>query len=150
MAKGTRAQKTELHWTEELTQIDGVHIHDNHHLYMHTPLRVGGPVETWVRCSSVSGLRAAMPIVRKQSWRLHWPFEDWLVKDGGLNGIVLRLEGELEQIKTIEHGVNWVLLPSGLIWSAWKMPRKNCNNGLVLLVHHSCLRMQPNCLQDLK
>ena len=91
MAKGKRAKKTELIWTEKLAQIEGVHIHEHHHLFMHTPLRVGGPVEAWVRCNSVSALRAAMPIVRKQSWRLHWPFEDWLVKDGGLNGIVIRL-----------------------------------------------------------
>jgi UDP-N-acetylenolpyruvoylglucosamine reductase len=114
MAKGTRAKKTELHWTEEIAQIDGVHIHDNHHLYMHTPLRVGGPVESWVRCASVSALRTVMPIVRKQSWKLHWPFEDWLVKDGGLNGIVLRLEGEFEHIRSIEHGIE---LGTAALWS---------------------------------
>lgn len=114
MAKGKRAKKIDLHWSEELAQIEGVHIHNNHQLYMHTPLRVGGPVEAWVRCNSVSALRAAMPIVRKHTWRVHWPFEDWIVKDGGLSGIVLRLEGELERIKTIEHGVE---LGTAALWS---------------------------------
>ena len=71
MAKGKRAKATELHWTEELAQLDGVCIHDNHRLHQHTPLRVGGP-GSWVRCNTVSALRSAMPIVRKQSWRLHW------------------------------------------------------------------------------
>ena len=115
MAKGKRSKIAELHWTEELGQIDGVHIHGDHQLHQHTPLRVGGPVEAWVRCNSVSALRSAMPIVRKQSWRLHWPFEDWLVKDGGLNGVVLRLEGEFESVRTIEHGVE---LGTAALWSA--------------------------------
>ncbi len=115
MAKGKRSKVAELHWTEELGQIDGVHIHDDHQLHQHTPLRVGGPVEAWVRCNSISALRAAMPIVRKQSWRLHWPFEDWLVKDGGLNGVVLRLEGEFESVRTIEHGVE---LGTAALWSS--------------------------------
>ena len=114
MAKGKSAKKDDLHWNEELALIEGVHIHTNHQLYMHTPLRVGGPVEAWVRCNSVSALRAAMPIVRKHSWRVHWPFEDWLVRDGGLGGIVIRLEGELEHIKTIEHGVE---LGTAALWA---------------------------------
>ena len=115
MAKGTKAKNTERSWTEELGQIEGITLHDNHHLYMHTPLRVGGPVEAWVRCSSVSALRAAMPLVRKQSWRLHWPFEDWLVKNGGLSGVVLRLEGDFEHIRPIEHGVE---LGTAALWSS--------------------------------
>ena len=115
MAKGKRAKAIELHWTEELAQIDGIHVHDNHRLHQHTPLRVGGPVEAWVRCYSVSALRSAMSTVRKQSWRLHWPFEDWLVKDGGLNGIVLRLEGEFEAVRAIEHGVE---LGTAALWSS--------------------------------
>lgn len=115
MAKGTRAKKTELHWIEELALLDGVHVHDNHLMHQHTPLRVGGPVEAWVRCSSVSGLRSAMPIVRRQSWKIHWPFEDWLVKDGGLGGVVLRLEGEFEMVKAIEHGVE---LGTAALWSS--------------------------------
>ena len=114
MAKGTGAKKTVQNWTEELAQIKGVHIHDNHQLHMHTPLRVGGSVEAWVRCDSVGALRAAMPLVRKHSWRLHWPFEDWLVKDGGLKGVVLRLEGEFEQIRKIEHGIE---LGTAALWS---------------------------------
>ena len=117
MAKGKRAKHVELHWTEELNNIDGVSLHTDHHLHMHTPLRVGGSVEAWVRCESVSALRAAMPHIRKHSWRVHWPFEDWLVKDGGLGGIALRLEGELEQIREIDNGIE---LGTAALWSNLK------------------------------
>jgi UDP-N-acetylenolpyruvoylglucosamine reductase len=116
MARKKTAPK-ELHWTEELQAIEGIDLHGQHHLHMHTPLRVGGPVEAWVRCSSVDALRQAMPIVRKQAWKIHWPFEDWLVKDGGLNGVVLRLEGEFEQIRKIEHGIE---LGTAALWSNLK------------------------------
>ena len=117
MAKGKNAKTTELHWTEELAEIEGISLHTDQQLHQHTPLRVGGPVEAWVRCNSVSALREAMSTIRKQSWRLHWPFEDWLVKDGGLGGIVLRLEGEFEQIRPIEHGIE---LGTAALWSNLK------------------------------
>ena len=83
-------------------------------MHQHTPLRVGGPVEAWVRCTSV-GARTAMPLIRKQSWRIHWPFEDWLVKDGGLAGIVLRLEGDFEAVRSIQHGIE---LGTAALWSS--------------------------------
>ena len=94
MAKGKRAKATELHWTEELAQLDGVHVHDNHRLHQHTPLRVGGPVEAWVRCNFSQRIMVCYAYCTKTV--LEAPlklFEDWLVKDGGLNGVVLRLEG---------------------------------------------------------
>jgi UDP-N-acetylenolpyruvoylglucosamine reductase len=118
MAKKSKGNSTvDLHWTEELENLEGVNVHQDHQLHMHTPLRVGGPVDAWVRCQTIDGLRKAMPIIRKQAWKVHWPFEDWLVKDGGLNGVVLRLEGDFERIRRVEHGIE---LGAAALWSNLK------------------------------
>lgn len=116
MAKKTKAKK-KLHWTEEIAAIEGAFIHQTHNMSDHTPLRVGGPVDAWVRCQTVDALRKAMVFIRQQSWKVHWPFEDWLVKDGGMNGVVLRLEGEFEQIQRVEHGIQ---LGTAALWSNLK------------------------------
>ena len=111
------AKAKEIHWMDELTQIEGISLHTNHRLCQHTPLRLGGMVEAWVRCNTIDALRLAMPIVRKQPWKIHWPFEDWLVRDGVWNGVLLRLEGDFEKVQVIENGIQ---LGSSALWSTLK------------------------------
>lgn len=101
-------------WITELKSIETVSVLEDHSVAQHTPLRVGGNVDAWIRCGSVSGLRAVMGKLRQQSWRLHWPFEDWLVKDGGLNGVVIRLEGDLEHVQLQDDCIE---LGSSSLWS---------------------------------
>lgn len=102
-------------WITELKDIETVSVQENHLIAQHTPLRVGGTVDAWIRCGSISGLRTVMGKIRQQSWRLHWPFEDWLVNDGGLNGVVIRLEHELEQIQ-VQDGC--LEMGSSALWSS--------------------------------
>jgi UDP-N-acetylenolpyruvoylglucosamine reductase len=102
-------------WITELKDIETVSVQENHTIAQHTPLRVGGNVDAWIRCGSISGLRTVMGKIRQQSWRLHWPFEDWLVKDGGLNGVIIRLEDEMESIRVQD---NCIEMGSSALWSS--------------------------------
>ena len=58
-------------------------------------------------------------------WRVHWPFQDWLVRDGGLKGAVLRLGRGFEHITlsqeslTIGAAALWSALPSELQGEFW-------------------------------
>jgi UDP-N-acetylenolpyruvoylglucosamine reductase len=101
-------------WIDNLNSIDGIIAKSNQPLHHHLPLRVGGNVDCWVRCSSRKALLEALPIIRRHSWRLHWPFQDWLVKDGGIKGCILRLEGEFEKIVS---GEGFIELGTAALWS---------------------------------
>jgi UDP-N-acetylenolpyruvoylglucosamine reductase len=101
-------------WIKQLANIPDIIVAENHVLASHLPMRVGGTVECWVRCLSLAGIKQALPIIRRQTWRIHWPFEDWLVRDTGLQGCVLRLEGEFEQIRSNADSIE---LGSASLWS---------------------------------
>ena len=101
-------------WIERLNSIDGIVAQPEARISSHTPLRVGGIVDIWIRCQSREALKKAMPLIRKQSWRLLWPFQDCLFRDGGQKGILLRLEGEFERIEQAE---NTITLGSAALWS---------------------------------
>ena len=98
----------------------------------HTPLRVGGPAELWVEASSIDALESFTAAARSTNtrWRLHWPFSDWLVRDGGLQGAVLRLAGEFERIDVSEDTITvgsaalWAGLPSVIEGGLWDAIRK--------------------------
>ena len=86
-------------------------------LARHTPLRVGGPVELWVEASDTEGLHDFLRLAREAGgkWRVHWPFADWLVRDGGLRGTVLRLG---EAFERIDLNADTITLGSAALWSA--------------------------------
>ena len=101
-------------WIKQLANIPGIIVAENHLLATHLPMRVGGPVECWIRCLSLGGIKQALPIIRRQTWRIHWPFEEWLVRDSGIHGCVLRLEGDFEQIRVYPDAIE---LGSAALWS---------------------------------
>jgi len=102
---------------EELRDIPGVFLRPEEPMAKHTPLRVGGPVELWVEACNSKGLESFLNQARQVGgkWRIHWPFSDWLVRDGGLKGTVLRLGTDFEAINLSEHSVE---LGSSALWSA--------------------------------
>lgn len=101
-------------WIEQLNSIDGIVALPKAQISSHTPLRVGGSVEAWVRCQNKIALKKAISIIRKQHWKVLWPFQDCLFRDGIQNGILLRLEGEFEQIIQKEDSIQ---LGSSALWS---------------------------------
>lgn len=98
----------------------------------HVPLRVGGPAELWAEASSLSALEAFTAAARSTNtrWRLHWPFSDWLVRDGGVQGAVLRLAGAFERIDVSNDSITmgsaalWSGLPSSIEGGLWDAIRK--------------------------
>ena len=101
-------------WIENLYTIDGIIATSAESLASHTPLRVGGTVDAWVRCQNKTALLKAASLLRKQNWKIHWPFQDILFRDGTQKGIVLRLEDEFEKISQQEHSIQ---LGSSALWS---------------------------------
>ena len=93
----------------------------------HLPLRVGGPVELWVEAEDEESLQRLLSHARAAGgkWRVHWPFCDWLVRDGGLKGTVIRLGQAFEKIvvheDTIELGSTacWSAIPQEVTGGLW-------------------------------
>jgi UDP-N-acetylmuramate dehydrogenase len=102
-------------WIEQLNAINGILATPNAMIASHTPLRVGGRVDAWVRCQNRDALRKAMPLIRKQNWKTHSPFQDCLFRDGSQKGILLRLEGDFEQIIQTEDSIQ---LGSSALWTS--------------------------------
>ena len=93
----------------------------------HTPLRVGGPVELWVEATEDDALQRVLQEAKAAGgkWRVHWPFGDWLVRDGGLRGTVIRLGHAFETITVDDETVTmgaaalWSALPESLEGGLW-------------------------------
>ena len=102
-------------WIDKLNEVDGIIAKSHHPVHPHLPMRVGGPADCWVRCSTLTALRESLPLIRRKTWRIHWPFQDWLVRDGGVQGCVLRLEGEFE---TVWRTREYIELGSAALWSS--------------------------------
>jgi UDP-N-acetylmuramate dehydrogenase len=85
-----------------LAAIEGVDARVEEPLAHHTPLRVGGPVELWVVVHSVDALKDVLRLIRAHSlgFKVHWPFQDWIVRDGGLAGVVVRPGRGFEGLST--------------------------------------------------
>jgi UDP-N-acetylmuramate dehydrogenase len=110
-----------------LSEATGVAVRVEEPLSRHLPLRLGGPVELWVHAHDEDALTVALKAARSTHsvWRVHWPFEDWLVRDGGLKGAVIRLGRGFEAIVldedtvTIGSAALWSALPSELQGPIW-------------------------------
>lgn len=82
----------------------------------HVPLRVGGPVELWIEAENEDALIRLISHARSAGgrWRVHAPFTDWLVRDGGLKGTVIRLGRDFEEISLHEEHM---VLGAAALWS---------------------------------
>ncbi len=102
---------------EALGQLPGALVLQDEPLSRHVPLRLGGPVDLWVTCEDQAALGAVLSAARKSkvNWRIHWPFADWLVRDGGVRGLVVRLGTAFESVR-YEGELCWI--GSAALWSA--------------------------------
>ena len=80
----------------------------NEPISSHIPLRVGGQCTAWVRAENLTVLKTVLKSTRqaKLPWKIHWPFEDWIVKDQGYNGVIIRLCGDFEKITLTDEGID--------------------------------------------
>jgi len=117
---------------DALNDTPGVFLRAEEPMANHTPLRVGGPVELWVEVKDTDSLSAFLSRAKRigGKWRIHWPFTDWLVRDGGLKGTVLRLGHDFEAIQLSDDSVQlgaaalWSALPSELEGGLWDAIRR--------------------------
>ena len=98
----------------------GLIVRQEEPLSKHLPLRVGGPVELWVEANDEDALIRLLSHARQAGgrWRIHSPFCDWLVRDGGLKGTVIRLGLAFEHITLTEHTIT---LGAAALWSGIPM-----------------------------
>jgi UDP-N-acetylmuramate dehydrogenase len=92
---------------ESASQIEGIRVRASERMSRHTPLRVGGATDIWMVVDDVTALKSVLTVIRraKLPWRLHWPFEDWLVQDEGLDGVTIRPGSGFEWCEQAENHV---------------------------------------------
>ena len=101
---------------ERIHNEDGLLVRPEEPLSQHVPLRVGGPAELWVEADNEESLIRLMAHARSAGgrWRIHSPFSDWLVRDGGLKGTVIRLGRGFEEIQVNDEAI---ILGAAALWS---------------------------------
>lgn len=108
----------------QLLEIPGIRLRVDEPLSRHTPLRVGGPAELWAVAEDEAALSAALSAARREKvpWRVHWPLADWLVRDGGVRGLILR-PGRAFEVLAVEG--DQVRIGAAALWgslAALKLP----------------------------
>lgn len=84
-----------------LTELDGVTVRRDEPMARHTPLRIGGPADAWAVVDTPEALRQTVKAARahKVRWTVHWPFEDVIVQDGRMQGLVIRPGPGFERVE---------------------------------------------------
>ncbi|MCB9780000.1 MAG: hypothetical protein H6742_15655 [Alphaproteobacteria bacterium] len=105
-----------------LAETPGVALRRQEDLGGHLPLRVGGPCDVWAVVEDVEALAATLAAARSggMTWRLCWPFEELVVRDGGLRGLVVRPGQGFEHSHLQaedEHGPARLVLGSAAPWA---------------------------------
>jgi len=70
---------------EALSNVPDAVVRRKEPLAHHVPLRVGGPADGWVATFTEKALVEVLRLARKHTvaTRIHWPFQDWIVREGG-------------------------------------------------------------------
>lgn len=108
---------------EELGSRPGVQLRRDEPLARHLPLRSGGPADLWIEVDDLDALKEALRVARQHnvSWSLCWPFEDRLVRDGGIRGAALRPGRGFERLRLLPadaHGPARIELGAAAPWAA--------------------------------
>ncbi len=92
---------------DALRELPGATVREEEPLSRHLPYRIGGPTHLWVEVVDVATLKEALKRARahKVPWRVHWPFEEWLVRDGGIAGLVIRPGHAFEDWRVEDGGL---------------------------------------------
>ena len=99
-----------------LLTVEGLRMILDEPLSRHTPLRVGGPVNQYVIATDLHALEGALELLKTHGvrWRLLWPMDDWIIKDAGLQDLVVRPGLGFESIKLIDGHIE---MGSAALWS---------------------------------
>jgi UDP-N-acetylmuramate dehydrogenase len=128
----------------------GVSLRRREPMAAHLPLRCGGPVDLWVEVADLPALRAALEATRQAGlpWRACWPFEELLVRDGGLRGVAIRPGRAFEGAALLPedaHGPARLRLGAAEPWSAARAALASAPGGAALHGPLSQVAAWPGC-----
>ena len=93
-------KQPEINYIEELKNICGT-VLLNEPMSLHTSFRTGGPAEVFVKAESTENIISAIDIAKKynKQYIITGNGSNILVKDGGIDGIVINIGNEMSKIK---------------------------------------------------
>jgi len=101
-----------------LPEVPGASVRLHESMRRHTPLRVGGAAQIWLRVDDETALKKSLGLIRgeKVRWRTAWPFQDLLVRDGVFQGVQVRPGRAWEGLEQLDGG--HVRLGAATPWAA--------------------------------
>ena len=93
-------KQLEINYIEELKNICGT-VLLNEPMSLHTSFRTGGPAEVFIKAESTENIISAIDIAKKynKQYIITGNGSNILVKDGGIDGIVINIGNEMSKIK---------------------------------------------------
>lgn len=93
-------KQPEINYIEELKNICGT-VLLNEPMSLHTSFRTGGPAEVFIKAESTENIISAIDIAKKynKQYIITGNGSNILVKDGGIEGIVINIGNEMSKIK---------------------------------------------------
>ena len=93
-------KQPEINYIEELKNICGT-VLLNEPMSLHTSFRTGGPAEVFIKAESTENIISAIDIAKKynKQYIITGNGSNILVKDGGIDGIVINIGNEMSKIK---------------------------------------------------
>lgn len=93
-------KQPEINYIEELKNICGT-VLLNEPMCLHTSFRTGGPAEVFIKAESTENIISAIDIAKKynKQYIITGNGSNILVKDGGIDGIVINIGNEMSKIK---------------------------------------------------
>ena len=93
-------KQPEINYIEELKNICGT-VLLNEPMSLHTSFRTGGPAEVFIKAESTENIIGAIDIAKKynKQYIITGNGSNILVKDGGIDGIVINIGNEMSKIK---------------------------------------------------
>lgn len=93
-------KQSEINYIEELKNICGT-VLLNEPMSLHTSFRTGGPAEVFIKAESTENIISAIDIAKKynKQYIITGNGSNILVKDGGIDGIVINIGNEMSKIK---------------------------------------------------
>ncbi len=110
--KATTPQGPELGWKEGLKKVVQGEIRFNEPLRKYTSIQIGGPADALIFPSDIEEIKKIIRFAQEKRvpWMILGLGSNVLVKDGGIRGIVLRLNKTLQQLQKLDETETEVVL----------------------------------------
>ncbi|GAA0331147.1 UDP-N-acetylmuramate dehydrogenase [Bacillus carboniphilus] len=111
---------------EELNEMEIGKVKENEPMSKHTTIKIGGPAQIFVEPSSVDSIEKVMRSVKKHAapWRVVGRGSNLLVKDGGIDGVVIKLGKGIDHLDWLSDTMIQVGGGYSLVTLATQLSRK--------------------------